>query len=113
MVKKICGPKMEEVTGNWSNLHNEELHDLYFSPDIVGVITIKEDKMGGTCVTYRGGGGAKICIQNLVGKPEGKRQLGRPRCKGESVPLQARRGPEDSRELRFPDFVTMAQDGGR
>jgi len=33
--------------------------------------------------------------------------------KGKSVPLQARRGPEGSRKLRFPDFVTMAQDGGR
>ena len=33
--------------------------------------------------------------------------------KGKSVPLQARRGPEASRKLRFPDHVTMAQDGGR
>ena len=33
--------------------------------------------------------------------------------KGKSVPLQAREGPEDSRKLRYPDFVTMAQDGGR
>ena len=34
-------------------------------------------------------------------------------CKGKSVPLQARVGPEGSRNLRFPDFVTTAQDGGR
>jgi len=33
--------------------------------------------------------------------------------KGQSVPLQARRGPEGSRKFRFPDFVTTAQDGGR
>ena len=33
--------------------------------------------------------------------------------KGKAVPLQARRGPEGSRKLRFPDFVTTAQDGGR
>ena len=33
--------------------------------------------------------------------------------KGKGVPLQARRGPEGSRKLRFPDFVTMAQDGGK
>jgi len=54
VVEKILGPKMEEVTGNWSNLHNEELHDLYFSPNIIEVITIKEDKMGGTCPVYGG-----------------------------------------------------------
>ena len=34
-------------------------------------------------------------------------------CKGKSVPLQARRGPDGSRKLRFPDFVTTAQNGGR
>jgi len=33
--------------------------------------------------------------------------------KGKSVPLQARRGPEGSRKLRFPDFMTTAQDGGK
>jgi hypothetical protein len=65
VVKKTCGPKTEEVTGNWSNLRNEELHDLYFSTNIIGMITIKKDKMGGACATY---GGAKICIQNLMGK---------------------------------------------
>jgi len=37
----------------------------------------------------------------------------RGRGKGKAVPLQARRGPEGSRKLRFPDFVTTAQDGGR
>jgi len=69
---------MDEETGNWSNLRSEELHDLYFSPNIIGVITIKEDKMGGASATY---GAAKIRIQNLVGKPEGNGQLGRPRCR--------------------------------
>ena len=34
-------------------------------------------------------------------------------CKGKAVPLHARRGPEGSRKLRFPDIMTMAQDGGR
>ena len=42
----------------------------------------------------------KICITDVKGK-------------GKAVPLQARRGPEGSRKLRFPDFVTAAQDGGR
>jgi len=74
--KKIFGPNMEEVTGNWSNLHYDDLRDLYFSPNIIGMITIKEDQKGRACATY---GGAKMCIQNLVAKPEGKGQLGRPR----------------------------------
>jgi len=36
-----------------------------------------------------------------------------PRCKGKAVPLQALTGPEGSRKLGFPDFVTTAQDGGK
>jgi hypothetical protein len=76
LVKKIFGPNMEEVIGNWSSLHYKELRHLYFSPNIIGMITIKEDMMGGACATY---GGAKMCIQNLVGKPDGKGQLGRPK----------------------------------
>jgi len=39
--------------------------------------------------------------------------VGKGKGKGKAVPLQARRGPEVSRKLRFPDFVTTAQDGGR
>jgi hypothetical protein len=37
-LRKIFGPKRDEVTGEWRNLHNEELHDLYSSPNIVRVI---------------------------------------------------------------------------
>jgi hypothetical protein len=37
-LSRIFGPKMDEVTGEWINLHNEELHDLYSSPNIVRVI---------------------------------------------------------------------------
>jgi len=37
--KKIFGPKREEVTGGWMRLHNEELHDLYFLPNVMRVIT--------------------------------------------------------------------------
>ena len=57
----------------------------------------------------------------LVGRPEGKRPLGGPgrrqevniKIKHKAVPLQAWSGPEGSRKLRFPDFVTIAQDGGK
>jgi hypothetical protein len=36
--KEVLGPKREEVKGDWRKLHNEELHDLYFSADIITVI---------------------------------------------------------------------------
>jgi hypothetical protein len=43
-VRRIFGPKMEGVEGAWRRLHNEELHNLYTSPNI-----IQEDEMGGAC----------------------------------------------------------------
>jgi hypothetical protein len=45
--------------GGWRTLHNEELHNLYASPNIVRMI--KEDEMGGTCSTHGSGGGGK-CV---------------------------------------------------
>jgi hypothetical protein len=77
--RRIFGPKRGEVTGKWRKLHNEELNDLYCSPNIVRVIKI-ENEIGGagsTCGDRRG------VYRVLVGKPEGKRPLGRTRCKRE------------------------------
>jgi hypothetical protein len=53
VLRRIFGPKWDEVTGEWRKLHNEELDDLYCSPNIVRVIKWRR-KMGGTCSTYRG-----------------------------------------------------------
>jgi hypothetical protein len=46
-VRRIFGPKMEEVAGGWTGLHNEELRNLYALPNIVSV-QVKEDEMGGS-----------------------------------------------------------------
>jgi hypothetical protein len=68
----------DEVTGEWRKLHNEELKDLYSSPNIVRVI--KSRIMGWVKHVARMGEGRGV-YRVLVGKPEGKRPLGRPRCR--------------------------------
>jgi hypothetical protein len=52
VLRRICGPKREEVAGGWRRLHNEELHKLYASPDIVIRVTKIEDEMGGAYSMY-------------------------------------------------------------
>jgi hypothetical protein len=49
VLRRVFGPKRDEVTGGWRKLHNEELHNLYSSPSIIRMI--KEDEMGGECST--------------------------------------------------------------
>jgi hypothetical protein len=46
VLRRIFGPKRDEVTGEWRKLHNEELHDLYFTPNIVRVIKSSGDGRG-------------------------------------------------------------------
>jgi hypothetical protein len=76
VLRRIFGPKRDEVTGEWRKLHNEELRDLYSSPSIIRIIKYEEDEMGGPCSTN---GEKRNAYRVLVGKPEGKRPLGRPR----------------------------------
>jgi hypothetical protein len=54
VLRRIFGPRREEVTGDWRKLHNEELHKLYSSPDIIRMIQVKEDEMGRACSTNEG-----------------------------------------------------------
>jgi hypothetical protein len=51
VLRRIFGPKRDEVTGDWRKLHNEELHNLYSSPNITRMIRIKEVEMGRACNT--------------------------------------------------------------
>jgi hypothetical protein len=76
VLRSIFGAKRDEVTGEWRKLHNEELNVLYSSPNIVWVI--KSRKMRWTGLVVRMGEGRGV-YRVLVGKPEGRRPLGRPR----------------------------------
>ena len=73
---RIFGTKRDEVTREWRKLHNEELNDLYWSPNIVRVI--KSRRMRWAVHVARMGERRGV-YRVLVGKPEGKRPLGRPR----------------------------------
>jgi len=76
VLRRIFGPKRDEVTGEWRKLHNEELNDLYSSPDVIQVIKSRRIKWAGHVAHMGERSGA---YRVLVGKPDGKRPLGRPR----------------------------------
>jgi hypothetical protein len=72
VLRRIFGPKRDEVTGEWRKLHNEELRDLYTSPSIIKIMKSRMRWAGHVArmVEKRNAYGL------LVGKPEGKRPLG-------------------------------------
>ena len=80
MLRRIFGPKRDEVRGEWRKPNNEERNDLYSSPNIVHVITSRRMRWAGHVARMGEGRGV---YRVLVGKPEGKRPLGRPRHRWE------------------------------
>jgi hypothetical protein len=76
VLRRIFGPKRDVVTGEWRKLHNEELNDLYSSPNIIRVIKLSRMRWVGHVACMGEGRGA---YRILVGRPEGRRPLGRPR----------------------------------
>ena len=76
MLRRIVGCKRDEVTGEWRKLDNEELNDLYSSPNIVWVKKLRRMRCSGHVARM---GERKGAYKVLVGKSEGKRPLGRPR----------------------------------
>ena len=80
VLRKVFGPKRDEVTGEWKKLHNEELNDLYSLPNIVRVVKSIRMRWAGHVARM----GEDRGVQRvLMGKPEGKMPLGRPRRRWE------------------------------
>jgi hypothetical protein len=94
------------VTGGWRKLHNEELHGLYSSPSIVRVIKARKMRWAGHVARM---GEVRGAYNILVGRPERRRLLRRPRRRWEDNIKM------DLREIGFedPDWIHWAQDGDR
>ena len=80
MLRRVFGPKRDEVTGQWRKLRNEESNDLYLSPSTVRVIKSRRMRWTGHVARVRKRRGI---YRVLVGKPKGKRPLGRHRHRWE------------------------------
>jgi hypothetical protein len=78
VLRRIFGPKRDGVTGEWRKLHNEELHNLYSWPSIIRIIKLRRMRWAGHVARM---GEKRNVYRLLVGKPEGKIQLGRPRSR--------------------------------
>jgi len=80
VMRRVFGSKRDDVIEEWRKLHNEELSDLYSLPNIVRVVKSRRMRWVGYVARMGEGRGVH---RVLVGKPEGKRPLGRPRCRWE------------------------------
>jgi hypothetical protein len=76
VLRRIFGPRRDEVTAGWRKLHNEELPDLYSLPSIITIIKLRTMRWAGHVARM---GEKRNAYRLLVGKPEGKRLLARPR----------------------------------
>jgi hypothetical protein len=78
VLRRIFGPKKDEVMGDWRKLHNKELHNSHYSPNIIAMIKSRRMRLAGHVARM----GEKMnAYRILVGNPEGKRPLGRQRCR--------------------------------
>jgi hypothetical protein len=105
VLRRIFGPKRDEVALEWRNLHNEELYGLYCSPNIVRVIKLRTMRWAGHIA---GMGESRGVYRVLVGKPEGKRQLVRSMHRWEyNIKM-------DLKEVGWGmDWIDLAQDRDR
>jgi hypothetical protein len=106
VVRKIFGPKRYEVTGEWRKLHNEELHILYSSANIIRQIKSRRMRWAGHVARM---GEETNVYKVLMGKPEGKRPFGRPRRRWvEGIRMHLRENGWGS-----VDWIQLAQDRDR
>jgi len=106
VLRRIFGPRRDEITGEWRGLHNEELNDLYSSPNIVRVIKSRRIRWAGHVARM---GEERGVYRVLVGKPEVKRPLVRPRRRWvDNIRM-------DLQEVGcgYVDWVGLAQDRDR
>jgi hypothetical protein len=104
VLRKISGPEREE-DGSWRKLHNDELHNLYSLPNVVRVIKSRRMRWAGHVARM---GEGRDVYRVLVGRPEGKRQLGRPRCRWEdNIKMDLRETGIDG-----ANWIRLAQDIG-
>jgi len=99
VLRRVFGPKRDAVTGEWRKLHCEEFRDLYSLPNIVRVVKSRRMRWAGNVARM---GEGRVVHRVLVGKPEGKRPLGRPRRRWEDnikMDLQEMGGCGDWMEL--------------
>jgi hypothetical protein len=106
VLRRIFGPKRDEVTGEWRKLHSEELHNLYSSPDIIRQVKSRRVRWAGHVARI---GEERKVYKVLVGNPEGKRPLGKPRRRWEDGIRM------DLREIGLGcvDWIRLAQDRDR
>jgi hypothetical protein len=105
VLRRISGPRRDEVTGEWRRLHKEELNDLCSSPNIVRVIKSRRMRWAG----HIGRMGEERGVYNvLVGKPKGRRPLRRPRRRWVDIRM-------DLQEVGcgYMDLIGLAQDRDR
>jgi hypothetical protein len=103
VLTRVFGSKRDEVTGGWRKLHNEELHNLYSSPNIIRMMKSRRMRWAGHTSRKR-----REAHKILVGKPKGKSPFGRPR-----------RGLENNIKMQvteiqweLADWIRLTQDKG-
>ena len=103
VLRKIFGPKRDDQTGELRRLHNGEIHDLYGKPDIIKIVKSRKLRWAGHVTRMENERGA---WKLLVGKPEGKRPVGRRRIRWENNINHDLRKVDYTRD----DWKTLAED---
>jgi hypothetical protein len=103
VLRRIFGSKRDEITGGWRKLHDEELHNFYSSPSIIRMMKSRRMRWAGHVARM---GEKRNGYKIFVGKPEGRRLLGRPRRRWvDNIKM-------DTREMGWDgvDWIDLAND---